>query len=296
MKKNYWLMAALLFLASACESHKKTESVPVLAVAQHEAHMTETSHEVDLLKLFSPYIKGVWVKADYIAEVRKTKSPLAAFAKVGEISTVLIDPSKAVGDSLEVGFSLGNHEGGSFQLLFRPGSRQKFLQTNYPDYEHTGQAKELGFQVVGKDTFLLIETLNKNKELLRSDKYVKAFTSQSEEDDASSGLDYLVRKNLIAGTYGYRDIKGKSMKVDFTSSGGVKGFPGFKSYTVITDFAVAIENNLDVLIFNYDEENQKSFAYTIKADTLHLFDYYLGKDSLHLVEGALKYKLIRIAK
>jgi hypothetical protein len=222
-----------------------------------------------LIKKFNPFLSGNWVAADYITEIEKTKSPLKSSNKIAEFSEFIIDMAEIKGDSMYIAAGLGNHEGADFILYFRQGQTSRSLKTNMKDFENESDFYELGYVTRKHDTSLVLYHYNKNKKLIDRTEYMKA--TESKSDDLGSGLQYLVNKKLISGTYTLTDTTGIATTIKFTDDGKVSGFRDFKTYYVITDFVAAPETVADEICFEIQTSDQECYAFKIEGKAIHLF-------------------------
>lgn len=276
----------VLLILSACFSCKSKSN-------QNTKDSTVTNTQTEaLIKKFKPILQGVWVKADYIADIIKTRSPYNSKSKILGIASIEVEMKDLTRDSILAGVSLNNHEDAQFTIYFKPGERSNSLKINWPDYEVKGNFYELGYDIKNSDTSLVLYHYTKNQHLLDSTIYSKVLNSQS-SDDAGYGIQYITNKKLISGSYVASGIDGPSFKANFDNEGNVSGLLDFKTYYMSTDFEVGIENNMDQIYFDIDTKKQKSYLYKFNADTLNLYETTENSDSTKLVLGRLKYKLVR---
>ncbi|MGZ3753982.1 MAG: hypothetical protein ACXVAY_21085 [Mucilaginibacter sp.] len=269
----------LLLILSACFSCKsKSNQDTKDSTATSSINQTQ-----DLIKKFKPIIQGVWVKADYVDKVIKTKSPLAASDEVGGITTMYINTDKLEGDSIIVNAGYGNHEGGSAVLKFQPGKSPATIIFN---------GGELSYTISNGDTTLTISQFDKTKKQQIITKYIKALNKQP-DDDLGYGMSCYINKGLVVGSYALIDSTGEKSKVDFNSDGKVTGFFNFKKYIINIDLNSDVNDNLDEIGFDAFSKNRKSYGFKIILDTLKLYETLENVDSTELVLGKLKYKLVR---
>lgn len=259
-----------LFLAS-CQSIDKTES---------------------LSNKFKPYLNGIWVVADYIEDVTKTRSPLISSDKLTFITEFVIDTAGIAADSVHIGAGMGNHEGMDFVLYFRKGKTSSSLLTDIKDFENAGDSYELGYSVSNTDTSLILYHYNDNKKLLDKTKYIKSPKRPSPEN-LNEGLQYMVNKNLLAGSYKVIDTSGGETAIILTPEGRIKGLKEFRNYFVLTDFVAAPGNTTDEICFEIQTSHQKCYGFEYKNDTLCLFEP--AKDDLDSLfkPGPALYKFIK---
>src|SRR5258706_9792077 len=100
---------------------KYFNSLVFLLITLISCHTTgkDAKQPNELIRKFKPFLNGIWITADYIDDVGKTKSPLKSSEKLNFISEFVIDTTKTSEDSIHVGAGMGNHEGGDFVLYFK---------------------------------------------------------------------------------------------------------------------------------------------------------------------------------
>jgi len=288
--KRIFIPVLLLVLTVACKSNSSNSSKDSLNKISKSSSKPSEAEILALIKKFKPNIQGVWVKADYISEIAKTNSPLKAFTKAGNITTLIIKPELIRGDSLLIDVGYGNHEGGNLIIKFKKGHLANAILAYNPGNNINDGFYELNY-AVKKDTTLTLFTFDKDKKPVDSTRYVRVFNNRSSKE-LGEGTDYIVNKTLISGNYILTDSLNRTERISFTNDGNVSGFSDFKTFYIAIDFTTP-PNNLDEIIFVLNSKKQKSFGYTITADTLKLFETTYTKDSLQLVLGRLKYKLVR---
>jgi len=237
-----------------------------------------------LITKFKPIIDGIWVEPTYIDDISKTKSPNKSQGLLAPMVELSIDSNKITGDSLEVG-APSIHEGSSFVVYFRLGTKQTSLPTNIAHYGSPTNFFELGYLVGNQDTTLIIYRFDKNKTLLEETKFLKV------PKNSEGALQYMVNKTLFSGDYDASDTAGNKMKIHFTNDGLVQGLPNFEKYYVLTDFVAEPENKLDEVCFDIQTKNQKCYAYKIIGDTINLYETNENEDGPR--PGPLKYRLVK---
>jgi hypothetical protein len=241
-------------------------------------------------KISTPYRKilhGVWIPDNYIKEIKKTMSPIAASIVLKGYSELTIDTTKIEGDSLFVSGGWNNHEGGGFYMWFKPGQINTSFPTNNPDYDNRSNFYELGYKINQKDTSLILYHYDKNKKILD-----KSYFSKVSEVSAtlSDGLQCFVNSVLIKGKY---KLLSNGQTVEFTNAGQVIGLDNFKKYFIQTDFVVMADNDIDNIIFDVYSNKQIAFAYKLKKDTLDFFTTKSDSTGLPMLIDSLQYRLVR---
>jgi hypothetical protein len=247
----------------------------------------------ELIEKFKPFLHGTWVPVDYINDIVKTKSPLKS-SGLGLISEFSIDAAAIKEDSLHVGASFGNHEGGEFILYFQQGQTPTSLLTNLSADEKEPDLYELGYSINKHDTSLVLYHYSqKNKRLLDKTEYIKAPMNDSKNEGDASGLQYMVNQKLVSGTYKVTDSTGVETQVELTNEGKITGFPGFKTYYILTDFVADPENITDEICFDIQTKNQKCYGFKIVADTINLFEPAKDEQDILFKPGPTIYKFVR---
>ena len=236
------------------------------------------------MQIFKSILNGVWYQASYIDSIQKTKSPFLSRNSLAEYVELYINPDEATGDSLEIG-APGIHEGTSFMIYFRPGLTHSSLPTNIVDYDSTSNISELGYNISNGDTSLILFNYNKDKRITYQTKYLKAPKNSDEP------LQYMVNKTLFAGSYKAEDSTSQVSILKFTNDGQLYGLPNYKKYYVITDFEAESDNSVDQVCFDIQTDNQRCYGFTVRADTINLYDLKESMDTTQF--GELKYKLVK---
>jgi hypothetical protein len=242
---------------------------------------TSSNQEADIKSI----INGNWYEPTYIADIQKTKSPAQSKNSLAAMVEIDIDTSQVVDDTLEVR-APSVHEGTTFKIIFAPGIIPNSVRTDIVDYETGSNFYELGYSISAKDTVLIIYHYDKNKKLLGQKEYRKAPKS------SESALQYMVNETLFSGNYKTVDSSGQALTLNFSNDGIVTGLPGYKKYYVLTDFVAVDENSVDEVCFDVQTMNQRCYGFTIKADTIKLYDVNETEDPSRL--GKLKYELVKL--
>jgi hypothetical protein len=250
-------------------------------------------NKIDSLKQnFKPILKGVWVLTEYINEIERTKSPLKSVDKLQDIVTLIIDGINQ-SDTIDVGVSWNNHEGGNFTTYFIKGQNQNQLRTNILDYDNKSNFYELGFEIINKETFLFLYHYNKTNKLINKKQFSKVAEENQTDGDAGWGIQYFVNEKLFAGNYFLIDSTNAETKVILKNDGSLTGYPVFKTYYLLTDF-IGYASNIDKIIFNIDTKNSKCFAYKTEKDTTYFYNMTIDEENIeHLQLDKIQFKLVR---
>jgi len=276
--KNILYALLCIGLISSCKSNTTQTSKDSTTTTP-----LSTASQAIIIK-FKPIIQGVWVKADYINKVIKTKSPAEAEDEAIGITVMYINTSKIKGDSLVVNAGYGNHEGGDAILKFKPGKSPGAIVFNGGD---------LNYSIENGDTILIAHLKDDDTKKTKTVRYVKALNNEP-DDNLGLGMDYLINKNLVAGTYVMTDSLGNTAKVTLSALGKVTGIPGFDTFWISDDIGGEPMNNLDGFTFNLYKKTAKDYTFKIVADTLTLYDTKANADSTEDILDKMRYKLVRV--
>lgn len=263
-----------------------------IAACNQAKQKRETEKQIGLSQKFKPFIQGVWVPADYVAELVNTKSPHKASDYLKTISEFVIDTNENSQDSLEVGISLGNHEGSQFVLYFKQGQSSNSLLTNINDFDEKKDSYELGYIANVADTFLMLYHYDKNKKLIEQTKYIRVKEVQPGKS-LEDGFQYMVNKKLVAGTYKVTDTIGREFIVSLANDGSISGFPNSKTYYILTDFVAEDEEGPDEICFDIQTSNQNCYGFKIIGDTINLFKPLENREDAIILKSTSIYTLIK---
>lgn len=275
--KNIFYAILIFSLLNSCKSNTKQETKDTTAAK------SDTKQIKDFIQKFKPIIQGVWIKKNYIDEITKTKSPLAAIDEAHSMTTMYIDTEHIKGDSIMVPVGWGNHDGSQLPL--------KFVASKGLPIIMLGSA-ELSYSIEKGDTILFRLEFDEQKKKTIIAKYIRVLKKQP-HDDLGYGLALTVNKELIAGQYILTDTTGSNSKINFTEKGDVFGFFKYKKYWINIDLKSDRMDNLDEIGFDYGQKNHISYSYKINADTLNLYETHPNSDSSELILGKRVYKLVR---
>lgn len=272
MKRYRLLILLLLATLASCRNTQK----------QDDSDKSSTqSPSQTLIRQLAPIYHGIWIKADYLAEIKQTRSVWAARDKVTGITAMEIDTIKIAGDSLVARVGWDNHNGGEVTLKFVNGKQPHALKFG---------EDELGYQISGGDTSLILHQNYEGKQFATA--YYKALNAQPEQH-ASYVMNYEINKALVAGVY--KIMGGTNAKpVTFSAEGNVTGLSSFKSYFIENDLGGTPRNNLDRITFDMFSDRQRTFTYDIEGAVLKLYAIKTNADSTLFLRDKLIYTLVRI--
>jgi hypothetical protein len=282
MKRILLLLLPLTALLSCHSDHKK-ENTDTLNKTNAGTNQALSKETIALIDKFKPILQGVWVKADYLEKIKKTKSPLASDNLAQGMTVSYINTDSIKMDSLIVPDGADNHDGSYWTLYFRKGKKKNSLLIG---------GGELTYTINQKDTSLSIIQFNEEKKQLVTIKYIRTY-KVAPGNDFANGIDYYINKILIAGKYNLYDDTGLISKMEFKEDGKVSGFSNFKTYNINIDMHSDTQASLDEIFFQGENKLYGSFAFKFNADTLNLYTKKDNTDSISLSIDKLKYKLVR---
>jgi hypothetical protein len=271
----------LCFIASVfatCKNNSKSTTNDSLRNSLATKKQTDS-----LIKKFKPIIQGVWVKADYINKLIKTKSPLAASDLAAGLTTIYINTGDIHGDSIVSMAGYDNHDGANATIKFQAGKNQSTIIFN---------GRDLGYAIENGDTVLIFSQYDNKKERFFKVKYIRVLKKQP-EGDLGYGMHIYVNKAIVAGNYTLSDSTGVISNVYFSEDGKVNGFLNWKTHMINIDLNSDVNDNLDAIYFKNSNKENGNYSFKIIADTLSLYNTYENSDSTELLLGKLKYKLVR---
>ncbi|WP_374949373.1 hypothetical protein [Mucilaginibacter sp.] len=272
MRKRAIVFAIIVALASC-----KGKPTAPLSVQKSATDSTQL-----LIAKLKPILQGVWVKQDYIQKVIASKSPLAGLDKVIGITTIQFNIDNIEADSLQAKVSYDNQQAGGVELIFRPGKHTPAM----PFGEN-----ELSYSINGGDTSLILHQFYQNNWVLTP--YVRALKNWNGRE-LQEGIIYLINKNIFAGTYQLTDDTGKTCIVKLSIDGRISGMPNFSTYLAENTFDSKLKNNLDQITFDIFSSNEKTYAFNFEGNTLNLYETKTAGNSTQLLQGKLKYKLVKL--
>lgn len=271
MKTFIFILFSFLFFS--CQSAGEKQAA--YALPGDTAFVNDSVKQV-LLKV----IEGGWVNEEYMKILRETNSPMAAASSGIAVQQMAFDISNLEGDTLlNVIGRLNYNESERFDVIFykKTGGAAGMKLTDNRDYP--ASALELNYSIEGDDTILLMNMRNgKTPGITR---YRRQFRKFSAADEIPvTAMEYLVNKNLFAGKW-----KLDNEEVQFTEKGEVKNFSGFKRYSVST---VEQEpgSRPDEISF-YNDSAGVTYAFTVKNNTIQLYEISESDDGLHFSRGRM---------
>jgi len=102
--KNIFYAFIFISLLFSCKSDIKQKAQDTIKTKSVNGQ-SET-----LIKKFKPILQGAWVNTEFIDAIEETKSPVLAYTKAANITTMLIDTKGIKGDTAIIDVGYGNHE------------------------------------------------------------------------------------------------------------------------------------------------------------------------------------------
>lgn len=286
MKRLFYILLLIVVISSCKSKTEQAATDTTSAAAVNDAEVQK------LITQFKPIIEGVWVKKDYVENVKSTRSPYKSREKFGGVACLEIYLPDDGSDSTHVGVSLNNHEGSNFVLFLKQGHLSTSLKTGLPDYDVKGNSYEIGYEINKNETNLILYHYDTKGKIIDKTPYTKVANRSGGDNDAAWGIQYITNKLLFKGEYMVMEHD-VPVYVEFKDNGEIIGLPDVKNYYINTDFAAGPENNLDEIIFDLYTKNQTLYAFKLDADTLNLYYTKSNIDSTLLLVDKLKYKLVR---
>lgn len=293
MKTRYLILALSLFMAACHHKEQQPEQKPKTQIPSRTVSPAEVQK---IQQHFAPFMNGVWVATTYIQSIKQTRSPYKSQEELDGICEISIDMSTVQGDSVAVGVSLGNHEGGSFFLYLHQGQKQDRLPISdpYSGGEAMGESPdyELGYSVQRGDTSLFMYVYDRQHHSVDSICYSRVLEKNADPSSGGNGIQYIVNHLLIAGDYALRMPDGSIHSIHFADDGTVSGLPEFKTYYVLTDFA-AEPHEFDQISFDIQTSNQRHYILKICQEALCIYEAITDEEDASILQrGKLVYNLM----
>lgn len=271
--------------------------VSIMLVACQAKQQVETKNEYIESKLnfnnqidiqsFRPLMEGSWVKSDYLEILEKTKSSLAAWHHVGDVTSFYFNFDKLKGDSLKFGVNYGNHEGDELYLYFREISAKNTFAAKVEGYEKYNFIDRF-YEFQLESPYIFLRKYDKKHNLLETTKYTRVSTEKV--NHVTEGLSFALNSNIIAGKYWYNNQE------IFFDNNGKTNFLGFSKYNIWEDFNGPDNLETDGLTLSGNQKFSTLFL-KIEKDSLLFFETIEQKDEFDQTfiagKGELKYTLLK---
>lgn len=235
-----------------------------------------------------PVLHGMWVRTDYIQDLTRTQSPLHSANFLQGIDAMYIDTSKISGDSLEINASYNNHEGIPFHILFREGREPHSLPIDLSSLGDEVVTYEIVVPATpgGQLTMVTYDYQNHPKQRI-------AYTRIGDlpvSDNFYSAASQAAQQLLTEGTY---RLLPQGTFVRMSADGSISGLADYDGYNVSTDFVIPVANDLDNITFFRGQQRDTSLIFSVTGDTLFLYETGLSDNEVNLIQGPVKYTLVR---
>ena len=264
--------------------------IPFLLTAC-EADNTDNQQTADVSD-YKPVIAGTWVVKDYYDALEKTKSPKEAYTSLKGIVSMIIDTTDMEGDSILVSARWNHKESYLYNIYLRPGKGAHSLQTTHPYSNYGSDYLEIAYTIEKGDTVLQMNRYDNAGKQKESKTYLRV-TGPQGPDSEPYGVQYVANKVLFSGKYKATDENGKTMDVELTDDGLVKGFGTHTLYYIYTDFDGDELTNLDEMAFDAFTKTQKPYIFEIKDGNILLYQALQNDERTQLIRGDLKYTLVK---
>jgi hypothetical protein len=268
----------LVFIAVIFASCNVEQKPAVVADARQKYCPDKDKH--DLLQI----IEGGWVNEEYIKMFQRVRSPMAVAAKEIKLQQIAIDISNISGDTLLNALGrLNCNEGERFDVIFYADKEGKTKMRLVENRAELSNALELEYEINERDTILLVKKPGDSAPLRFKRQFRKLFSA---EDVPVTAMEFYVNKELLAGEW---EFDGK--KVSFTEKGKVGNFKSFRHYSIITRDPEA--SSLPDEISFYNDTSGITYAFTVRNNTIQLYDLKQSQDGTEFSRGQLVAELRR---
>jgi hypothetical protein len=215
-------------------------------------------------------LHGTWIKAAYVDDLNKTKSPFKSFKMLQDIALFSFDTAQLKGSILRGGISWNGHEGGTCTATFKSGKTPRSILIQIE-----GDTVKTPRELVLANNELLLMSYPSNGSAI-AEKYVRA-SEKSTNIDSSLGVP--ARRLLFAGKWQMKEFKkDTTYKVELSEEGLVKGSSRFDKFDVMTDFTVEDSPYDEVFFTKGKDKNRRFLQFKRMGDTLKLTERIKKKD------------------
>jgi hypothetical protein len=256
MKTNILYILLIIISLSACKEAKKEKTV----VEPPKVIPTVTPLE----------LHGTWIKAEYIEDLNKTKSPLKSFKMLHDIALFSFDTAQLKDSILRGGISWNGHEGGECTAIFKSGKTPRSILIHIE-----GDTVKTPRELVLANNELLLMSYPSNGSAI-AEKYVRAHAKSTSID---SSLGAPARRLLFAGKWLWKDIKKDTIyKVEMSEEGLIKGSTRFDKFDILTDFMAEDVAYDQVGFSKIKDKTPRWLQFKRMGDTLKLTERIKKKD------------------
>lgn len=240
MKQRFFQIMALAFVLGSCNGGSG-------------------GNETAMAK-FPDNLSGYWVNDVWWQELKKTKSPLKASEKAGEVAAAIFHQDN---NEMLVDLSYNWHEGRQLSVRLKDGA----LQVYDPKDANTHQSS----LVPKPDSSMMMDATS----LVRLGEPFTGFT--------------VIGYTLVGGQY---DLGGKT--VVFNPNGSVVGLEDYIRYEILLDY-VAEDVRADQIMISKEGRTPDFYVFKFEGNHLQLYeiDDKGNKDEFKYEIGKLKYDLVK---
>jgi hypothetical protein len=241
---------------------------------------------------FKAVLNGKWISTKYLETLAATKSPLKAQEAGNAMMQLFVNSKEVKNNSIYAdGWTL--HEGGyGFIISFKPGIKKNTFKTDYNDPDKTAVVHtDIGFDIKGKDSSLILYHYSAGKKLLGTTTFKKTGAPANIANEQF--LAFVVNKTLFTGSYTGTDSAGNTLQVSCTNDGRISGLRGFAKYNAVTDILQSGEGDYyDEMYLTGTDGRSVLYAFKIEGNRWLLYGLHkTGEGPMAL--GPLQYALTR---
>jgi len=254
--KSILYLTVLLSLFIACSNSQKqtTENkIPRIesnSIQEKDTFPSELGNSIN-------NIEGVWIRKDYIENLKNSLSPAASYKFIENISVLIIDSSS--NSKLTVGVIYNNHEGG--ELVIDYLNNQPYLIYNTKE----GNEKS----IINVDGIALkVQVENVYYEFYK-------FPLRYRDNPIKYVTDSILFDNKVFNSVS----PSTGIKMTLSKDGRSYNFDKYEKFEVETDFMV-YEDYYDIIRFYEDNGKSKAFKYYFNNNVLEFRGFGKESDSI----------------
>ncbi len=229
--KHLFIIVLLICLLYSCNDNKSAKAEATIASVQNL--QSANFRKLDTVLYFS----GLWVNEEYVASIKKTRSPVNA--ELPDNSCILIPQRTLQSTAMIYGF----HEGGEEWVVIKNGNSYEFRDK----------------QLINNRG--VIKIIPGNKLVFNGNTFLKVRDISREEIQY-----YILEEILLKGKYVSED----GSIVEFTADGDVKGISSILKYSVMLDFT-EVGMQIDQIMLGRDLTHQDNYGFRFNGDTLSIY-------------------------
>ncbi len=225
-------------------------------------------------------IEGGWVNEKYIELFDRFQSPMTVASKELFLQQVAFDISNLSGDTLLNAIGRSNcNEGERFDVVFYKNQNGKTAMRLVETRSEMGKAFDLGYELKGKDTILVVTGERNN--VAQTARFKRQFRQVFSADQLPvMAIEYYVNKNLFAGEW---EMSGST--VSFSEKGEVKNFNAYRHYSVSTRDEEPASRPDEISFYN--DTAGVTYAFTVKSNRIQLYELFHSEDGTEFSRGKM---------